>query len=56
MLDQIGSHLVAMVKHAPMTAKLSDPDYNIWCGAPIKGDDGMDHVFYSRWRQKLERF
>jgi hypothetical protein len=45
--------LGAIVKSAPLTAKLSDPDYNIWCGAPIKGDDGKYHVFYSRWPRKL---
>ena len=45
--------LGAMVQPVPMTARLSDPDYNIWCGAPIKGDDGKYHVFYSRWPRKL---
>jgi len=45
--------LGAMVQPAPMTARLSDPDYNIWCGAPIKGDDGTYHMFYSRWPREL---
>jgi len=31
----------------------SDPDYNIWCGAPIRGDDGKYHLFYSRWPRAL---
>lgn len=27
----------------------SDPDYNIWCGSVVEGDDGKFHMFYSRW-------
>lgn len=25
-------------------------DWNVWCVAPIYGDDGKVHVFYSRWQ------
>jgi hypothetical protein len=28
---------------------LEDPDYIVWCCAPIYGPDGKVHVFYSRW-------
>lgn len=45
--------LGAMVQPVPMTARFSDPDFNIWCGAPIKGDDGKYHLFYSRWPRQL---
>lgn len=27
----------------------SDPDFNIWCGSVVEGDDGKFHMFYSRW-------
>jgi hypothetical protein len=39
----------AMIQPVPATAKFADPDFNIWCGAGIKGDDGKYHLFYSRW-------
>ncbi len=26
-----------------------DPEWHIWCGAPIQGDDGRFHLLYSRW-------
>jgi len=43
----------AMLQPVPATAKFSDPDYNIWCGSALKGDDGKFHLFYSRWPRKL---
>jgi len=44
--------LGARVQPVPATAVFSDPGWNIWCGAPIKGDDGKYHLFYSRWPVK----
>jgi len=43
----------AMLQPVPATAKFSDPDYNIWCGSALKGDNGKFHLFYSRWPRKL---
>jgi hypothetical protein len=43
----------AMLKPVPATAKFSDPDFTIWCGSAVKGDDGKHHLFYSRWPRKL---
>lgn len=43
----------AMVQPVPVTAKFSDPDFNIWCGSPVRSDDGKYHLFYSRWPRKL---
>lgn len=43
----------AMLQPVPQTAKFSDPDFNIWCGSAVKGDDGKYHMFYSRWPRKL---
>jgi hypothetical protein len=37
------------VQPVPLTARFSDPDWHIWCGAPIRGDDGKYHLLYSRW-------
>lgn len=42
----------AMLQPVPATAKFSDPEYNIWCGSAVKGDDGKYHMFYSRWPRK----
>lgn len=41
--------LGARVQPVPMTAKFTDPAWHIWCGAPVKCDDGKYHLFYSRW-------
>jgi hypothetical protein len=27
-----------------------DEDWYTWCGSTIRGDDGLFHMFYSRWR------
>ncbi len=41
--------LGARIQPAPLTARLDVPGYFVWCGAPIRGDDGRYHLFYSRW-------
>jgi hypothetical protein len=41
--------LGAMVQRVPPDSKFSDPNYYVWCGAPVKGTDGRYHLFYSRW-------
>jgi hypothetical protein len=43
----------AMIQPAPTTAKFIDPDYYIWCGTMVRGDDGKCHLLYSRWPRKL---
>ena len=43
----------AMTQPVPATAKFSDPEYYIWCGTMVRGDDGKCHLFYSRWPRKL---
>jgi hypothetical protein len=44
--------LGARVQPTPLTARFSDPNYFIWCGAPVKGADGKFHLYYSRWPVK----
>jgi predicted GH43/DUF377 family glycosyl hydrolase len=46
----------AMIQPVPATAKFSDPDFYIWCGTMVKGDDGKYHLFYSRWRRELGHY
>ena len=48
-----GPDLAAMIQPVPLTAKFSDPDYYIWCGTLVKGDDAKYHLFYSHWPRKL---
>jgi hypothetical protein len=44
--------LGSMVQPVPMDCKFSQPGYFVWCGAPVRGQDGRYHLFYSRWPVK----
>jgi hypothetical protein len=33
----------------PIGGVFEDPDWCIWCGSAVRGDDGKYHLFYSRW-------
>ncbi len=46
----------AMIQPVPESAKLIDPDYYIWCGTMVRGDDGKYHLYYSRWPRKLGHY
>ncbi|MBK1878941.1 glycoside hydrolase family protein [Pelagicoccus mobilis] len=35
----------------PMTAKFEDDTWSIWGGSLVKGDDGLYHMYYSRWER-----
>lgn len=37
----------------PVTAKFSSDTKSIWGGSLVKGDDGLYHMFYSRWDTDL---
>lgn len=43
----------ALLQPVPAAAQFSDPEYNIWCGSAVKGQDGKYHLFYSRWPRQL---
>ena len=43
----------AMIGPVPAHAKFSDPEYYIWGGSMVRGDDGKYHLFYSRWPRRL---
>ncbi len=38
---------------APVRGGFSLPDYWVWCGSVIRGDDGKYHMFASRWPRRL---
>ena len=46
----------AMLQPVPLTATFIDPDYYIWCGTMVRGDDGTCHLFYSRWPRKFGHY
>ena len=48
-----GYDFAAMIRPVPPQAKFIDPDYYIWCGTMVRGDDGKCHLFYSRWPRAL---
>jgi len=37
----------------PNGAVFEDPEFCIWCGSVVRGDDGVFHLFYSRWPRRL---
>lgn len=56
----LGGHdepdFAAQLQPAPLAAKFADPDYYIWCGTMVRGDDGKCHLFYSRWPRRLGHY
>jgi len=49
-------NLGTMLQPVPESARFIDPDYYIWCGSLIRGDDRKYHLFYSRWARKLGHY
>ena len=45
--------LGALLQPVPTNAVFRSAEFNIWCGSMVKGDDGLYHLFYSRWPRKL---
>lgn len=37
----------------PAGGVFEDPEWCIWCGSAVQGDDGKYHLFYSRWPSRL---
>lgn len=42
-------NLEEMVQPVPISNGFHQNGYFVWCGAPVRGDDGRYHLFYSRW-------
>jgi hypothetical protein len=40
------------VQPLPPGARFSEPGFFVWCGAPIRGEDGKYHLLYSRWPER----
>ncbi len=41
------------LRPVPSGAVFESPDWCIWCGSAVRGDDGKCHLLYSRWPSKL---
>lgn len=41
--------LSTWLQPVPHGAVFREDGYNVWCGAPARGDDGRWHLFYARW-------
>lgn len=41
---------------APVEGGFKMEDYWVWCGSPMKGEDGRYHLFASRWPKKYSFF
>lgn len=46
--------LAAMMQPLPATAIMRDPGYFVWGGSMVKGEDGLYHLFYSRWKKETK--
>lgn len=42
----------AMIRPLPDVSTMREKGYFVWGGSVIKGDDGLYHLFYSRWPEK----
>ena len=38
-----------LLRPAPRTARFEMDGYFVWCGTMTRGDDGLFHLFFSRW-------
>ncbi len=45
--------LAAMIQPVPESARFIDPNYYIWCGTMVRGDDRRYHLYYSRWPRSM---
>lgn len=50
--DKDNLDMSALLSPVPENAFLRDSAYFIWGASPIKGDDGLYHLYYSRWEKK----
>lgn len=49
-------NLSKWIQPVPESARFSLPDYMVWCGSMIKGEDGKYYLFYSRWPRSMGHY
>jgi len=42
----------SLLQPVPLSAKFSEQDYYVWGGSMVKDEEGIYHLFYSRWQKK----
>lgn len=47
------NQIYSRIQPAPMGGGFEMPGYWVWCGSVIKGDDGLFHMFGSRWPRNI---
>jgi hypothetical protein len=52
MLAQTGPDYQLHLQLVDESSVFESPDYYTWGGSPIKGNDGLYHLYYSRWEKK----
>ena len=48
--------LSGWLQPVPAGAVFESPDWCIWCGSAVRGEDGKYHLFYSRWPSRLGHY
>ena len=51
--DKSDSSFKLELAKVPASAKFVSDTMSIWGGSLVKGDDGLYHMYYSRWPKKL---
>ena len=41
-----------LIQPVPINSILSEEGYFVWGGSVVKGDDGLYHMFYARWKEE----
>ncbi|MDP2990312.1 MAG: glycoside hydrolase family protein [Kiritimatiellota bacterium] len=49
----ISQPFIGRLRPAPVNGGFTQPDYWVWCGSVVKGEDGRYHMFASRWPHHL---
>ena len=47
------SDVAAWLRPVPLTAKMAEDGWYVWCGSIAKDDGGVYHLFYARWKKSL---
>lgn len=47
--DLVSLNLAKMIQPVPENSVLKNPDYNIWGASMVQTNDGICHLFYTRW-------
>lgn len=46
----------SLIQPVPLGARLEDPEYYIWCSSMVRDEEGVCHLYYSRWPRELGHY